>query len=464
MFQPLKTAAFALLLLTAAACGGGAASPGAVAPDQAGDGAAAPAEPATGMASSLAAAARPIAGTEGDYTDLLAAAGGTRRVLLGESTHGTHEYYRERARLSETLIRRHGFNAVAVEGDWTPIRRLNDYVRGLGSDRSAEEAMRGLTRFPAWMWRNAEFRDFVERLRALNMERAPADRVGLYGMDVYDLFEAADAVLAYLSAADPAAARRAEAQYRCFRPFNRDTHAYGESTRRGKTCQNQAEAVVADLKHMPRPAGPDAAERHFAAVRAAASVAAAEAYFRTVYTGSLAWNVRDQRMAENVEEIAAHLEAVSGKPGKVVMWSHNTHSGDARATFAADRGELNLGQLMRQRHGDNAFLIGFFSDRGTVFAAPEWDQPGRVYDMRPALPGSYSALFRELRMPAFSLLLRGNATATRLLKGPMLERAIGVIYLPQSERSSHYFDARLSEQFDAALYFDRTKAVTPLRR
>ncbi|MDQ4086918.1 MAG: erythromycin esterase family protein, partial [Pseudomonadota bacterium] len=182
-----------------------------------------------------------------------------------------------------------------------------------------------------------------------------------------------------------------------------------------------------------------------------------------LYAGSLAWNVRDTRMAENVEEIAAHVEALTGRPGKVVMWSHNTHSGDARATFAANRGELNLGQLMRQRHGDGAFLVGFFSHSGTVFAAPEWDAPGRRYDMRPALAGSYAALFHQTGLPAFSLLIRGNAPVTQALRGPMLERAIGVIYAPETERLSHYFEARLAEQFDAIIYFDRTTALTPLR-
>jgi erythromycin esterase-like protein len=456
--MPQLKAAAAALLLAATACGG--------APRGAADEQSAAAVPALqqGGIGALAAAARPVTGGVDDYRDLLAVAGASRRVLLGESTHGTHEYYRERGRITERLIREHGFNAVAIEGDWTPIRRLNDYVRGLGSDRSAVEAMRGLTRFPEWMWRNVEFRDFMEGLKALNMARPAEQRVGLYGMDVYDLFESADAVVAYLRGADPAAAKRAEAQYRCFRSANRETHAYGEATRRGTSCHRQAEAVLADLRRIPKPSGAEAAERHFAALRSAASVAAAEAYFRTVYTGSLAWNVRDQRMAETVEEIAAHLQAVSGRPGKVVMWSHNTHSGDARATFAANRGELNLGQLMRQRHGQDALLVGFFSHEGTVFAAPEWDQPGRVYDMRPALAGSYSAMFRQLGKPAFSLLIRGNADAARLLKGPMLERAIGVVYVPQSERMSHYFDASLAQQFDAAIYFDRTRAVTPLKR
>ncbi len=421
-------------------------------------------QPGRDAARAIAAAARPIAGTAQDYADLLPAAGAARRILLGEATHGTHEYYRERARLTERLILEHGVTAIAIEGDWSPTYRLNAYVRGLGNDRSAAEALRGFTKFPEWMWPNAEFRDFVERLRTINMARSAEQRVGLYGMDVYDLFEAADAVVAYLREAGPAAAGRARTQYRCFARYNRSTADYGQATQGGADCSDEAAAVVAEVGRIPRLADPVAAERHFAAVRGAASVAAAEEYFRTAYKGSLAWNVRDQRMARNVEEIAAHLEALSGRPGKVVMWSHNTHSGDARATFAANRGELNLGQLMRQRHRDDAFLIGFFSHGGTVYAAPEWDAPGRVYQMRPALPGSYAALFRQTGLPNFSLLLRGNAGLKRQLGGPMLERAIGVVYVPQAERLSHYFEARLAEQFDAAIYFDQSRAVTPLRR
>jgi erythromycin esterase-like protein len=459
MRRAFRAAAAFDLMLGSGACGAAdpAAPLDAMAP---GREAAAPA--ANDIARTLAQAARPITGGESDYADLLAAAGGTRRVLLGESTHGTHEYYRERGRITEALIERHGFNAVAIEGDWTPIRRLNDYVRGLGTDRSAAEAMGGLTRFPEWMWRNAEFAGFVERLRAINAGRPAERRVALYGMDVYDLFDAADAALAYLRTADPAAAKRAEAQYRCFRRFGRKTEAYGEATRNGTDCRRQAEAVLAELRRIPRPAGAEAAERHFAALRAAASVVAAEAYFRTAYSGSMAWNVRDQSMAATVEEIAAHAEAMSGQPGKVVMWSHNSHSGDARATDAANRGELNLGQLMRQRHGDQAFLVGFFSHGGTVLAAPDWGEAGRVYDMRAALAGSHAALFRRLGLPAFSLVLRGNRETAALLERPMEQRAIGVVYRPGSERLSHYFDARLAEQFDAAVYFDRSKAVSPL--
>ena len=415
--------------------------------------------------SAVREAARPIAGPPTDYSDILAAAAGARRVLLGESTHGTHEYYRERGRITERLIREQGVNAVAIEGDWSATHRVNLYVRGLGSDRSAEQALGGYTNFPVWMWANADFRDFVERLRALNLERPPGQRVGIYGMDVYDLFEAAEAVQAYLKASAPEAAGRAARHYRCFSGYGRDRWAYGTATRnKRKICRTQAEAVLAEVRRLPRPADPEEAEAWFGAVRAAASVAGAEDYFRTAATGSLAWNVRDRRMADNAEEIADHAQALSGRPGKLAMWAHNSHVGDARATSAANRGELNLGQLMRQRHGKAAFLIGFFSHSGTVFAAPEWDAYGRRYDMRRALRGSHSALFHAAGLPAFSLLIRATPAVPRLLSPPMNQRAIGVVYLPGSERTAHYFTARLADQFDAIVYFDRTGAVAPLRR
>jgi erythromycin esterase-like protein len=417
------------------------------------------------FAATIAAAARPITGSAEDYSDIIAAMGGATRILLGESTHGTHEYYRERARLSERLIQESGVNAIAIEGDWTPTYRVNLYVRGLGPDKTAEQALQGYTRFPKWMWGNTDFRDFVQRLRALNMARPPAERIGLYGMDVYDLSEAAETVIASLRQTDPTAAEQARAQYRCFGRYGQDLHAYGAATRDPKrSCRKQAEVVLGQVRQLPKPLDPIQAETHFGLVRSAASVVAAEEYFRVTYAGSLSWNARDRRMAETVEAVAAHAAALSGRPGKVVTWSHNTHAGDARATSAANRGELNLGQLMRERHGKAAFLVGFFTNTGTVMAAPEWDQPGRVYDVRPALAESYSGLFHAAGKPNFSLLMRGNEAVSGALAGPMPERAIGVIYRPQSERQSHYFDARLSEQFDAAIFFDRSKAVTAIRR
>jgi erythromycin esterase-like protein len=270
-------------------------------------------------------------------------------------------------------------------------------------------------------------------------------------------------VVERLRAMDPAAATRVRQHYRCFDRYGGDTHRYGEAAQTAsRSCQQQAAAALAEVRRLPRPASAEGAEAHFAAVRAAASVSAAEEYFRTVYTGASAWNVRDRRMEDNVEAIADHVSRVTGRPGKLVMWSHNTHSGDARATFAAAQGELNVGQLMKQRHGDRAFLVGFFTHSGTVFAAPGWDQPGRVYNLRPALPESYSGLFHRTGNPAFMLLIKDNPELERQLGQQMLERAVGVVYAPHSERQSHYFEAILADQFDAAIYYDRTSAVRPL--
>ena len=458
---PKLRAAMLGLLTTLCACSGGAAPAGTS--TQAG--AAPAAAQVQTAAAAIAEAARPIAGTDEDYADILAATAGVRRFMLGESTHGTTEYYRERARLTEMLIRTHGVNAIAIEGDWSPTWRVNLYVRGMGTDRSPAEALSGFTSFPQWMWPNTDFAAFVERLRAYNLQQPEAQRVGLYGMDVYDIFDAADAVVAYLRARDAAAATRVERLYRCFRPYRRSTTDYGEATLGGRaSCQDEAEDAAGIVRALPRPSGLAEAEQHFAAVRAAASVQAGEEYFRIAYGGTLSWNARDRSMERNVEAIAAHAEAQTGRPGKVVMWSHNSHTGDASATDMRNRGELNLGQLMRERHGEAAFLVGFFAHEGTVFAAPEWGGRGRVYDMRPALPSSHAALFRGSGVPAFSLLLRGNEALTRLLTPPMDQRAIGVIYVPHAERMSHYGRASLARQFDAVVYVDRSTAVTPLGR
>jgi erythromycin esterase-like protein len=424
----------------------------------------APLEARTASANALIRAALPTTGAGADVDPLVEAIGTATHVALGEATHGTHEFYRERARLSERLIREHGFGAVLIEADAPETERVNRYVRGIGIDASAEQALSGYTRFPRWMWRNAEFRDFVERLRAHNATLPPAQRAGVYGMDVYNLFGAADAVVSYLAGVDPAAAHRARTHYRCFAPYRPDEHRYGTAARRPKrTCRGAAEAVLTDVRRVPRPADPVAIEARFAAIRNAFAVVGAEEYFRTLYAGSMSWNARDRRMAATVEEVAAHVSALSDRPGRVVAWAHNSHVGDARATDAVLRGELNLGQLLRERHGISAFLVGFLTHGGTVVAADQWDAPGRVRTLRPALPESYSGLLHSVGIGEGLLLLRRGEPAAKLLSQPRLERAVGVIYAPATERQSHYFRADLPRQFDAVIYFDRTTALTPLR-
>lgn len=411
----------------------------------------------------IQARAVPLSGERVSHDSLMTSIGGATRILLGESTHGTAEFYRERGRITLGLARERGIKGVAIEGDWSPTYRVNLYVRGLGGDRSARQALRGYTRFPLWMWSNMEFAGFIEQLRNHNLKLPVDERVGVYGMDVYDLYEAADFVVEHLAAIAPEASRRARTRYRCFASYGRNTHTYGVAAQQAsRSCKDEAQGVVAEIAQLPRPADPASAEEHFGATRAAASVVAAEEYFRTVYTGANAWNVRDRRMETSVEAIADHLGRLSRRPAKIVMWSHNTHSGDARATFAAEHGELNLGQLMKQRHAERAYLVGFFTHSGTVLAAPEWDQHGRVYDLRPALSESYAGLFHRTGLPGFTLLLRDDAQLRGALSSPMLERAVGVVYVPDRERAAHYFSATLSKQFDAAIFIDRTTAVRPL--
>jgi erythromycin esterase-like protein len=396
-----------------------------------------------------------------DTKPLLSSIGSARFVALGESTHGTHEFYRERARISQQLIREHGFGAVVIEADWPDTERVNRYVRGLGADRNARQALGGYTRFPRWMWRNAEFAEFIEWLRTHNLSRPAAARVGVYGMDVYNLADAAAATTRYLDRADAAMAARVRAHYRCFAPYRGDTQRYGRAARR-RSCQAAAKAGLAEVRRLPRPTDAIAAEAYFSAVRSAASVAGAEEYFRTAYGGTNSWNLRDRQMATTIAEVADHVGAVSGRPGKVIAWAHNSHVGDARATDAPNRGELNLGQLLRERHGKAAFLVGFLTHGGTVVAADEWGGRGRVRNLRPALPQSHAELLRQAGMREGLLLFPGSAAADRRLAQPRLQRAVGVIYRPEAELRSHYFMATLSRQFDALVYLERTRALTPL--
>jgi erythromycin esterase-like protein/predicted phosphoribosyltransferase len=412
--------------------------------------------------------ALPLSGDASDYDPLLAAIGDARVVLIGEASHGTHEFYRERALITRRLIAEKGFTAVAAEADWPDAYRVNRYVRGGGPDQDAAEALSGFRRFPAWMWRNADVLDFVGWLRTHNDARPVDERAGFYGLDLYSLRSSSEAVLAYLAKVDPEAAHRARVRYGCFDQFGDELQDYGYAASSGLTesCEREVVAELVDLhKRRLEYASRDgrvAADDYFYAEQNARLVRSAEAYYRTMFRGRAeSWNLRDRHMDETLAELMTHLDRA--RPGaKVVVWAHNSHLGDARATEMGQHGELNVGQLARARFGAAAVLVGFTTYTGTVTAATEWDGPALRRQVRPALAGSCERLFHEAGIARFLLPLRTNLELASTLSTPRLERAIGVIYVPATERRSHYFHADLSRQFDFVIHVDETRAVEPL--
>jgi len=413
--------------------------------------------------------AHPLAGTARDYDPLIGRIGEAHFALLGEASHGTHEFYCERAEITKRLIAEKNFTAVAVEADWPDSYRLNRYVRGASDDVDAVEALADFRRFPTWMWRNTVVVEFVEWLRAHNDALPPgAEKVGFYGLDLYSLHASMKAVLQYLEKVDPEAAARARERYSCFDHVGEDTQAYGLMTRLNlsKSCEAQVVRQLVELQRRAadytRRDGRLAQDELFYAEQNARLVKNAEAYYRSVFLEEVSsWNVRDRHMAETLDALVTYLHRKAGR-AKIAVWEHNSHLGDARATEMGQRGELNVGQLTREKYGSEAVLVGFTTHHGTVTAASDWGRSAERKRVRPALAGSYEALFHAAGRDRFLLILNDSGAIMRQLRDPRLERAIGVIYRPETERQSHYFQARLAEQFDAVLHFDETRAVQPL--
>lgn len=417
-------------------------------------------------------AAWPLRGGAGDYDPLLERIGDARFVLIGEASHGTYEFYAQRARITQRLITEKGFIGVAVEADWPDAYRINRYVKGVSDETETIDALAGFTRFPTWMWRNAPVLDFVGWLRDHNARLPkPAPKVGFYGMDLYSLFTSIEAVISYLDRVDPAAAQRARQRYACFEQFAPDSQAYGYWTNLGlaPSCEDEVTKELVDLqKRAAQYANLDgrlAEDEFFSAEQNARVARGAEEYYRQMFHGRVnTWNLRDQHMFGTLTALAQHFERQGLRRPKLAVWAHNSHLGDARATEVSQIGEFNIGQLARQEYGDQAVLVGFTTNTGTVTAASEWDAPAERKTVRPALAGSYERLFHQVGIPDFLLDLREDTEAARQLAKPLLERAIGVIYSPRTERVSHYFFARLPEQFDAIIHLDETRAVEPIDR
>ena len=423
----------------------------------------------TSPAEGIRKSAHPLTGADDDYDSLIERVGGARLVLIGEASHGTHEFYLERARITKRLIAEKGFTVVAVEADWPTAYRVNRYVRGMGDGATAIESLSEFTRFPRWMWRNADVLDFVGWMRSHNDSLpSPSTKAGFYGLDLYSMYSSIEAVLAYLDKVDPEAARRARYRYACFEHFGEDTQAYGYAASFGLTepCEEEVLSQLVDMRRQAdeyaRDDSNSSEDEFFYAEQNARLVKNAEHYYRTMFGGRVSsWNLRDTHMVDTLDALLAHLDRRGGKT-KAVVWAHNSHLGDARATQMGEAGELNIGQLVRQRYDKEAVLMGFSTYTGTVTAASNWDEPGRRKRVRPGLPGSYEALFHDAGIPRFMLDLVEGSPVARDLREPQLERAIGVIYRPESERMSHYFEARLADQFDFVIHIDETRAVEPL--
>ena len=424
-----------------------------------------------GRVDAVRRAAQPLEAGPGDCKALLELIGDARFVLLGEASHGTHEFYRERARITQLLLEKKGFDAVAVEADWPDAHRVNRFVRGLGEDAFAVDALAGFQRFPTWMWRNADVVDFVDWQRSLNATRPAPARTGFYGLDLYSLHSSMAAVLHYLEQADPSAAQRAHQRYACFDAFGPDSQVYGlmAGLGRAESCEQAVNAMLGELQRRIGRNAPVATladdDEAFAAEQNARLVKNAERYYRSMYLSDVSsWNQRDSHMVETLDALERHLGRF-GRPPKIVVWAHNSHLGDARATeMGYRRGELNVGQLVRERHGDAAVLVGFTTHQGSVTAASDWDGPAERKQVLPSRPDSYEALMHATGFERFLLRLRGAGPLAQALVQPRLERAIGVIYRPETERQSHYFHAELPNQFDAILHIDETRAVEPLER
>ena len=350
---------------------------------------------------------------------------------------------------------------MAVEADWPDAAAIDRDIRR-APNRPGQHSV--FQRFPTWMWRNTDVDAFVRFLRDHNAAKPPEERVGFFGLDLYNMNASIAAVVSYLDRVDRQAAAIARQRYACLSPWSREPAAYGRaSLSEGYAlCENAVVKTLVELLEKELEYIRNDGDAFFDASQNARLVADAERYYRVMYYGSHeSWNLRDRHMFDTLKSILNH----AGADKKAVVWAHNSHIGDARFTdMGQERGELNIGQLCRQEFGTDAALIGFGTDRGTVAAASDWDGPMEIKTVRPARPDSYEALLHNVGQERFLLHMHGaeKAALRQALVTARLERYIGVIYRPETERWSHYSYATLPGQYDAFVWFDKTEAVTPL--
>jgi len=394
-----------------------------------------------------------------DLDPLLDRIGDARFVLLGEASHGTHDYYLWRARISRRLIEEKGFNFIAVEGDWPDCYRVTEYIQGKLPDQTAEEVLRIFARWPTWMWANSEIVALSEWLRVHNQEQADGRQIGFYGLDVYSLWESLAAVLEYLRDRHPEALAAAEEAFQCFEPYGQDPQSYALATRFvPNDCEDEVIELLTTVRQRAGTGAPKDTDDFNAAMNAEA-IKGAETYYRTMISGGgTSWNVRDRHMADTLNRLVRFY----GPDAKAIVWEHNTHVGDARYTDMASAGMFNLGQLARESHAaDGVVLVGFGSERGTVIAGRAWDAPMEVMNVPPARIGSWEHALHQLDAEDRLLLFQPSQDSGSALAVPRGHRAIGVVYRPEAE-AGNYVPTILPLRYDAFLYLDQTSALHPL--
>jgi erythromycin esterase-like protein len=402
-------------------------------------------------------------GGPGDFDPLLERVADARVVLLGEASHGSYDYYRLREQLTRRLIAECGFSFVAVEGDWPDCERVNRSVTlAPGGDPDPQVALERFERWPTWMWSNAEVSRFCQWLRAWNSERPEPGRVGFHGLDIYSLWESMQAIFDYLGEEDPGSLEAAQEAYRCFEPYGRQVEEYGIASRFvSARCEDEVVTLLARTRERAAATGSAGADRadRFAAWQNAEVIAQAERYYRAMVGGGPeSWNIRDTHMTDTLDRLLDRYGPLS----RGVVWAHNTHVGDARATDMAGAGLINIGQLARERYGaDGTVLVGFGSYQGRVVAAPRWGAPAEVMTVPPARPGTLEDRLHTM-LPERAVLILSHGDRPDWLTAEADHRAIGVVYDPSFEQWGNYVPTRLGERYDAFVWCDRTSALHPL--
>jgi erythromycin esterase len=412
-----------------------------------------------GLLAAIRSLSHPLRSTA-DLDPLLERIGEARYVLLGEASHGTHEYYTWRDAISRRLIQEKGFSFIAVEGDWPDCYRVNRYIKGYAdASETAREVLHNFARWPTWMWANAEVVELAEWLRRHNDTLPESNKIGFYGLDVYSLWDSLYQVMSYLRQHDPSALEAARRAFHCFEPHAEDVQEYARATLwEDESCQREVVALLTKLRRAKPPYPRDGRDAHFNAEQNALVVKNAEHYYRTmVHGGPESWNIRDRHMAETLDRLMRH----HGPAAKAIVWEHNTHIGDARYTDMVDDGMVNVGQLVRESHADQGVvLVGFGSYQGSVIAGREWEAPMETMSVPPAWEGSWEDMLHRAGAEDRLLLWR-EADWMWELREPRGHRAIGVVYQPEFERGN-YVPTVLPRRYDAFCYLDQTQALQPL--